>query len=44
MDFAQWLSLFSICLLGAMAPGPSLAVLVANSPTVILAIQPAGIP
>jgi threonine/homoserine/homoserine lactone efflux protein len=28
MEFAQWLSLFSICLLGAMSPGPSLAVVV----------------
>ena len=28
MDFAQWLSLLSICLLGAMSPGPSLAVVV----------------
>lgn len=26
MDPGQWLSLFSICLLGAMSPGPSLAV------------------
>jgi threonine/homoserine/homoserine lactone efflux protein len=26
MDFSQWLSLVSICLLGAMSPGPSLAV------------------
>lgn len=26
MDLSQWLSLFSICLLGAMSPGPSLAV------------------
>ena len=26
MEFSHWLSLFSICLLGAMAPGPSLAV------------------
>jgi len=28
MDFGQWLSLFTICLLGAMSPGPSLAVVV----------------
>jgi len=28
MDFAQWLSLVSICLLGAMSPGPSLAVII----------------
>ncbi|PLW67310.1 LysE family translocator [Pseudohalioglobus lutimaris] len=28
MDIAQWLSLFSICLLGAMSPGPSLAVVI----------------
>lgn len=27
MDIAQWLSLASICLLGAMSPGPSLAVI-----------------
>ena len=26
MEFSHWLSLFSICLLGAMSPGPSLAV------------------
>ena len=26
MEFGHWLSLFSICLLGAMSPGPSLAV------------------
>lgn len=28
MEPTQWLSLFSICLLGAMSPGPSLAVVV----------------
>ncbi len=28
MELTQWLSLFSICLLGAMSPGPSLAVVV----------------
>lgn len=28
MDFSQWLTLVSICLLGAMSPGPSLAVVV----------------
>ena len=28
MEFGQWLSLLSICLLGAMSPGPSLAVMV----------------
>jgi threonine efflux protein len=27
MDLSNWLSLFSICLLGAMSPGPSLAVM-----------------
>lgn len=79
MEFSHWLSLFSICLLGAMSPGPSLAVvmnstlqggrgkglqssvahgfgvglyglltvtglavLVANSPTLFLAMQLAG--
>jgi threonine/homoserine/homoserine lactone efflux protein len=26
VEFSHWLSLFSICLLGAMSPGPSLAV------------------
>ncbi len=26
MTFAQWLPLFTVCLLGAMSPGPSLAV------------------
>ena len=31
MAFSHWLSLFSICLLGAMSPGPSLAVVVENS-------------
>lgn len=28
MDFSHWLILFGICLLGAMSPGPSLAVVV----------------
>ena len=28
MDLGQWLSLASICLLGAMSPGPSLAVVI----------------
>lgn len=28
MDLAGWLSLFAVCLLGAMSPGPSLAVIV----------------
>lgn len=27
MPFEHWLSLFAICLLGAMSPGPSLAVI-----------------
>ena len=31
MEFSLWLSLFSICLLGAMSPGPSLAVVMNNS-------------
>lgn len=29
MEFGLWLSLFAICLLGAMSPGPSLAVVLA---------------
>ena len=28
MQLTQWLSLFSVCLLGAMSPGPSLAVVI----------------
>ena len=28
MELGHWLSLLSICLLGAMSPGPSLAVVV----------------
>jgi threonine/homoserine/homoserine lactone efflux protein len=31
MDPGHWLSLFSMCLLGAMSPGPSLAVVVGNA-------------
>ena len=31
MEFSHWLSLFSICLLGAMSPGPSLAVVLKSS-------------
>ncbi len=31
MEFGHWLSLFSICLLGAMSPGPSLAVVLKSS-------------
>lgn len=31
MEFSHWLSLFSICLLGAMSPGPSLAVVMTNT-------------
>ncbi len=31
MAFTQWLALFSICLLGAMSPGPSLAVVVSST-------------
>ena len=31
MTFAAWLSLLSICILGAMSPGPSLAVVVRNT-------------
>ena len=31
MEFGQWLSLLSICLLGAMSPGPSLAVMVKST-------------
>ena len=31
MDPGHWLSLFSICLLGAMSPGPSLAVVVGTA-------------
>ena len=31
MEFSHWLSLFSICLLGAMSPGPSLAVVMNNT-------------
>lgn len=31
MEFGHWLSLFSICLLGAMSPGPSLAVVMNSS-------------
>ncbi|ELH7843871.1 lysine transporter LysE, partial [Vibrio vulnificus] len=26
MTFTVWLSLFTICILGAMSPGPSLAI------------------
>jgi len=31
VEFGHWLSLFSICLLGAMSPGPSLAVVMNNT-------------
>ncbi len=31
MEFGQWLSLFGVCLLGAMSPGPSLAVVVQST-------------
>jgi len=31
MEFIHWLSLFGICLLGAMSPGPSLAVVVGTT-------------
>lgn len=31
MDLAQWLSLVSLCLLGAMSPGPSLAAVMNNT-------------
>lgn len=31
MTFAVWLSLFSICLLGAMSPGPSMAIVAKHS-------------
>ena len=31
MEFSHWLSLFSICLLGAMSPGPSLAVVLKST-------------
>ncbi len=31
MSFSAWLSLLSICILGAMSPGPSLAVVVKNT-------------
>lgn len=31
MAFTSWLTLFSICLLGAMTPGPSLAVVIRHS-------------
>ncbi|MBA6411969.1 LysE family translocator [Parahaliea sp. F7430] len=31
MEFSQWLSLLSICLLGAISPGPSLAVVMSNA-------------
>ncbi|QGY39680.1 lysine transporter LysE [Pseudodesulfovibrio cashew] len=31
MTFTAWISLFAICLLGAMFPGPSLAVVVKNT-------------
>ena len=31
MELSHWLSLFSICLLGAMSPGPSLAVVMNNT-------------
>ena len=31
MGFSQWLSLLGICLLGAMSPGPSLAVILRSS-------------
>lgn len=31
MDFFAWVSLFFICLLGAMSPGPSLAVVIKNT-------------
>ena len=33
MEFSHWLSLFSICLLGAMSPGPSLAVVMNSTLT-----------
>jgi threonine/homoserine/homoserine lactone efflux protein len=31
LEFSHWLSLFSICLLGAMSPGPSLAVVLKST-------------
>ncbi len=31
MTFTVWLSLFTICLLGAMSPGPSLAIVAKHS-------------
>ncbi|EED34258.1 transporter, LysE family [Luminiphilus syltensis NOR5-1B] len=31
MDPLQWLSLFAVCLLGAMSPGASLAIVIANT-------------
>ena len=31
MTFAAWLSLLAICILGAMSPGPSLAVVIRNT-------------
>jgi threonine/homoserine/homoserine lactone efflux protein len=31
MEFTHWLSLFTVCLLGAMSPGPSLAVVMDNT-------------
>lgn len=31
MDFSSWLALFTICLVGAMSPGPSLAVVMRNT-------------
>lgn len=31
MQFSQWLAVASICILGAMSPGPSLAVVIKNS-------------
>ncbi|TXS92742.1 LysE family translocator [Parahaliea maris] len=31
MEFSHWLSLFTVCLLGAISPGPSLAVVLGNT-------------
>ncbi|MCL6269146.1 LysE family translocator [Sansalvadorimonas sp. 2012CJ34-2] len=31
MSFAQWLPVFAVCLMGAMSPGPSLAVVLRNT-------------
>ena len=31
MDFLSWLQVLTICMLGAMSPGPSLAVILRNT-------------